>query len=200
MAATSNGPTKIKSSILQRLPRLSTSVWILIIVCLFLIAMVPLALGYLEQAARQQSLKLQISQLQLQNDALKAKMASRSSLAVQVEKLKTEAESAKLVYKNVAGNPEVTQAILDLAWDPTVDVTITSIGVSSANSKVLDKNYPVLVYSLSLTGQVDNFQKFLYAIGDKLPSSQYTTVTITPAVVEGELDKATMTIQVYCHN
>ena len=198
MAATSNGPTKIKSSILQRLPRLSTSVWILIIVCLFLIAMVPLALGYLEQAARQQSLKLQISQLQLQNDALKAKMASRSPLAVQVEKLKTEAESAKLVYKNVAGNPEVTQAILDLAWDN--DITITYMGVSTSNSKILTKDYPVLVYRLNLTGQVDNFQKFLRAIGDKLPSSQYTAVNITPAIVEGELDTATMTIQVYCNN
>jgi hypothetical protein len=33
-----------------------------------------------------------------------------------------------------------------------------------------------------------------------LPSSQYTAITITPAAVEGELDSASMVIQVYCNN
>ena len=183
---------------MQRLPRLSTTVWIIIIVCLFLIAMIPLSLGYLEQSARQQALKLQISQLQSQYDGLKAKMASQPSLTAETGKLKTEAEAARLLYKNVAGNPEVSQAIMDLAWDN--DITITSMGVSSSTSKILDKEYPVLSYSLSLTGQVANFQNFLIAVGQRLPSSQYTAITITPAAVEGELDSASMSIQVLCNN
>jgi cell division protein FtsB len=198
VASATETTTNGKSSILQRLPRLSTTVWILIIVCLFLIAMIPQAMGYLEQAAKQQALKLQISQLQLQNDALKAKMASQPSLAAEVGKLKTEAEVAKLAYKDVAYNPEVSQVIMDLAWDN--GITITSMNVSSSNSKILGIDYPVLSYSLNLTGQVANFQNFLIAIGKGLPSSQYTAVTITPATVDGELDRASMSIQVLCNN
>ena len=188
----------VKGSILQRLPRLSTPVWILIIACLFLIVMIPLVMGYMEQAAKQQALKLQISQLQSQYDSLKAKVASQPSLTAEVGKLKTEADAAKLAYKAVAFNPEVSQLIMDLAW--ANDVTITNMGVSSARSKILDKDYPVLVYSLSMTGQVANFQNFLSAIGRELPSSEYTSITIKPATVEGELDSASMGVRVYCNN
>jgi hypothetical protein len=87
---------------------------------------------------------------------------------------------------------------MDLAWDNHIN--ITSMGVSSAKSKILDKEYPVLVYSLSLTGQVAGFQNFLIAIGNKLPSSQYSGISISPATVEGELDTASIGIKVYCSN
>ena len=200
MAATSEEPAKIKSNILQRLPRLSTALWLLIIGCLFVIAMVPLALGYMEQAALQQSLQLQIRQLQSQTDALKAKIPDHVSPAAGIVELKAEAEKYRSYFPTLADNPEVTQALQDLAWDSDVDVTIASLGVSQSNNKILDKNYPVLVYTLSLNGQVDNFQKFLRAVGAKLRTSEYTAVSITPAVIEGELDKATITLQVYCQN
>ena len=74
------------------------------------------------------------------------------------------------------------------------------MSVSSSKSKILGKEYPVLVYSLSLTGQVAGFQNFLIAIGNKLPSSQYSGVSISPAATEGELDTASIGIQVYCSN
>jgi len=200
LAATSQEPTKIKSGILQRLPRLSTSVWILLIVCLFVIAMVPLVLGYFEQDARQQSLKLQTTQLQSLTDALKAKTPGPASPSAGIVELNAEAEKYKAYFPKLTDNPEVSQSILDLAWDPNIDITIISLSVSSTNNKILGKDYPMLVYSLSLTGQVDNFQKFLRAVGAKWRTSEYTAVTITPAIVEGELDKAAMTIQVYCKN
>lgn len=183
---------------LQRLPRLSTNVWIIIIACLVLIAMIPMVMSYVEQASRQQALKLQISQLQSQYDMLKAKMASAPTLTAELEKLKTEAEAAKLAYKNIANNPEVSQVIMGLAWDN--DVTITNMGVSSSKGKIQEKDYPALSYSLSMTGQVASFQNFLRAIGQALPSSDYGSIDITPASVEGELDKASMNIRVYCNN
>jgi len=65
---------------------------------------------------------------------------------------------------------------------------------------MLGTDYPVLSYSLSLTGQVANFQNFLIAVGQKLPSSQFTSITISPATVEGELDNASISMQVYCNN
>jgi Tfp pilus assembly protein PilO len=198
VASPVEAPKLPKSNIAQRLPRLSTSVWLILILALFLIAMVPLVTGYIEQVSQQAAMQLQINQVQSQIDALKAKMASQSSATTDAAKMKKELDDAKLQYKNVGDNAEVSQIIMGLAWD--YDITITSMSVSQAMSKASGTEYPVLTYSLSLTGQVANFQNFLIAVGKKLPSSQFTGITISPATVEGELDNATISMQVYCNN
>jgi hypothetical protein len=64
---------------------------------------------------------------------------------------------------------------------------------------VLGSDYPVLSYSLTLTGQVANFQNFLIDTGKRLPSCQFTSVIISPATVEGELDNASIDMLVYCN-
>jgi len=198
VASPIEAPKKVGNSILQRLPRLSTSVWLILIFCLFLVAMIPMATGYLEQSSKQEALRLQINQLQSQYDAIKAKMAGQTSLTTEVGQLKAEAEAAKLQYKNVSDNPEVSQALMDLAWK--YDITIISMSVDISQSTVLGTNYPALKYVLNLSGQVANFQNFLIEVGNKLPSSQYLEITITPATVEGNLDTASMSIMIMCNN
>ena len=198
MASPVEAPKVNKSSISQRLPRLSTSVWLILILALFLIAMVPLVTGYIEQLSQQAAIQLQINLVQSQIDALKAKMTSQSAATTEAARMKADMEAAKLQYKNIGDNPEVSKILMDLAWD--YDITITSMSISKATSKIAGADYPVLSYYLSLTGQVANFQNFLIAIGNKLPSSQFNDVIISPATVEGELDKATLSMQVYCNN
>jgi hypothetical protein len=191
-------PKANKINISQRLPRLSTSVWLILILALFLIAMVPLATGYIEQVSQQAAIQLQINQVQSQIDALKAKAASQSSATSEAARMKADLEAAKLQYKNIGDNPEISQILMDLAWD--YDITITSMTVTQAMNKVLGADYSVLTYSLSLTGQVANFQNFLIALSTKLPSSQFISVTITPATVEGDLDNASINMRIYCNN
>lgn len=198
MASQIQAPKKAGNSLLQRLPRFSNSVWLIIILCLFLIAMIPMATGYMERASKQEALRLQVNQLQSQYDAIKAKMAGQAALSSEVGKLKAEAEAAQLQYKNVADNPEVSQAIMALAWK--YDITIISMDVSVSKGTVLGTSYPALTYFLSMSGQVANFQNFLIAVGNQLPSSQYLNIALTPATVEGELDNATIGIQIYCNN
>jgi len=190
-------PKKSGNSILQRLPRLSTSVWLIIILCLFLIAMIPLAMGYLEQASKQDALRLQVSQLQSQYDAVKAKMAGQASLSTELGKLKAEADAATKLYEEGCDNLLSSQILMDLAWKN--DITITSMGVSSSQGKILETTYPGFTYSLSLSGQVAGFQNFLIAVDKRFPSSQYQTINITPATVEGNLDSASITIQILCN-
>jgi len=142
--------------------------------------------------------QLQTNLVQSQIDALKVKMTSLSTVTTGEAKIKADMEAAKAQYKNVNDNAGVSQILMDLAWD--YDITITSMSISKATSKIAGADYPVLSYYLSLTGQVANFQNFLIAIGNKLPSSQFNDVIISPATVEGELDKATLSMQVYCNN
>ena len=197
MAAPVEAPNVTKNNISQRLPRLSTSVWLILILALFLIVMVPLVTGYIEQVSQQAAIQLQINQVQSQIDAMTARMASQSTTTANADTIKADLEAAKSQYKNVGDNPEVSKIIMDLAWD--YDITITGMTVSQAINKMMGTDYPVLNYALSLSGQVANFQNFLIAAGKKLPSSQFTSINITPATVEGELDKATINMQVYCN-
>lgn len=198
MASPVEAPKATKSSISQRLPRLSTSVWLILILALFLIVMVPMVTGYMEQSSQQSAIQVQINEVQSQIDDLTARMASQSAVSVEAGEVKKELEAARLQYKKIGNNPEVSKILMDLAWD--YDITITNMTVSQGVNKILGADYPVLTYSLSLTGQVANFQNFLIAAGIKLPSSQFTSVTINPATIAGELDKASMNIQVYCSN
>lgn len=170
----------------------------ILILALFLIVMVPMVTGYIDQTTQQAAVQLQIDQVQLQIDEVKAKISSLTSVTAEAAKLKADVETARLQYKNIGDNPEVSKVLMDLAWD--YDITITGMIVSQAVNKVLGTDYPVLSYSMNLTGQVANFQNFLIAAGRKLPTTQFTSVIIKPATVEGELDTATMNLQVYCNN
>lgn len=198
MASPVEAPKEAKSNILQRLPRLSTSVWLILILALFLIVMVPMVTGYMEQVSQQSAIQIQINEVQTQIDDLTARMESQSAISNQAGEVKKELEAARLQYKKIGNNPEVSKILMDLAWD--YDITITNMTVTQGVNKILGTDYPVLTYTLSLTGQVANFQNFLIAAGIKLPSSQFINVTINPAKVSGELDKASINMQVYCNN
>jgi len=198
VASPVEAPKSTRSNISQRLPRLSTSVWMILILALFMIIMVPMVTDYIEQVSQQAAVQLQIDQVQSQIAVLEDRMASQAPATTEAAKLKADVEAAKLQYKKVGDNPEVSKIIMDLAWD--YDITITGMSVTQAINKALGTDYPVLSYSLSLTGQVANFQNFLIAAGKRIPLCQYTGITISPAVVEGELDTATINMQVYCNN
>jgi hypothetical protein len=188
---------KTGNSILQRLPRLSTTVWLIIVFCLFLVAMIPLAAGYLAQASQQQALRLQVSQLQSQYDAVKAKMAGQASPSGEPGKLKAEADAATKLYEEGCDNLVSSQILMDLAWKN--NLTITSLSVSSSKGKILATDYPAFTYSLSLSGQVAGFQNFLIAVDQRFPASLYQNISITPATVEGNLDTASIGIQILCN-
>jgi len=198
VASPVEAPKEVKSNILQRLPRLSTSVWLILILALFLIVMVPMVTGYMEQVSQQSAIQIQMNEVQTQIDDLTARMESQSAISNQAGEVKKELEAARLQYKKIGNNPEVSKILMDLAWD--YDITITNMTVTQGVNKILGTDYPVLTYTLSLTGQVANFQNFLIAAGIKLPSSQFINVTINPAKVSGELDKASINMQVYCNN
>ena len=198
MATPIQEPKKTGNSILQRLPRLSSSVWLIIIVCLFLIVMIPMAMNYMAQSSKQEALRVQVSQQQALYDAVKAKMAGPASPSTDVGKLKAEADAATKMYQEGCDNLLSSQVLMDLAWKN--DVTITSMGVSSSQGNILEKSYPGFTYSLSLSGQVAGFQNFLIAVGQRFPSSLYQNITITPATVEGNLDTASISIQILCNS
>lgn len=182
-----------RPGVFSGLPRISTSVWLIVIGALFLIAMVPLTLNYVDAVSQLSLLQTQLDQLQARYDSLKKSQASEASLTAEINTVRTDLESVRKAYKSAQDNPDISQVLISLA--DNYDITITSMAVISSSTKILGTDYQALSYTLNLSGQVANFQNFLLATAGKLPASQIVNYNILPAQVEGDLDKATITLQ-----
>ncbi|MDD5313128.1 MAG: hypothetical protein PHO26_08865 [Dehalococcoidia bacterium] len=196
MALSTGNTGKKKSGISGYLPRISTFWWLIIIAAAFLIAMTPMVMNYMNETAQQELLIARARQLQKQYDELKNTAEAQSTLPARINQLKAEAESLKLVYRNVDDNLEISQELIDLAWQ--YDITITNMAVNQSSNKIAETEFPVLSYTIGLSGQVANFQNFLLNLGNKFKTSQVSNIKISPAQVQGELDKATVSIDIYC--
>jgi len=196
MALSTGNTGKKKSGISGYLPRISTFWWLIIIAAAFLIAITPLVMNYMNETAQQELLITRTRQLQKQYDELKNTAAAQSASPARINQLKAEAESLKLVYRNIDDNLEISQELIDLAWQ--YDITITSLVVNQSSNKIAGTEFQVLNYTIGFSGQVANFQNFLLNLGTKFKTSQVISLKITPAQVQGELDKATMSIYIHC--
>jgi uncharacterized membrane-anchored protein YhcB (DUF1043 family) len=197
VASSVEAPKNVKSSIFQRLPRLSTSVWLLIIVVLVLVAVVPMITAYIDATSQQGSLRERLSKLQSQYANLQKQLTPAGALTAQTNSLKSDIEAAKSIYGHACDSVETSQDLIDLAWQ--YDVTITSMLANPVTTKIQGKDYSGTSYVLSISGQVANFQNYLIALGNKFPSSQPSDVLIQPSTVEGTLDHATLTVEVICN-
>jgi hypothetical protein len=183
-------------NIFQKLPRLSTSIWLLIIVALVLIVCVPMVTAYFDSSSQQAALMDRLSKLQTQYAGLQKELTPQGSLTAQINQLRLDVESAQSMYGVACDSVEASRDLIDLAWQ--YDITITSMSASAVTTKIKGKDYAGTSYVLSMNGQVSNFQNYLMEIGNKFQTSQPTEVEIKPAQVQGTLDAATIKIFVVC--
>lgn len=197
MALPINAQKPPASGILQKLPRLSTPTWLIVIAALVLVAAVPLVTTYLDETAKQQPLRERLAKLQSQNTDLQKQLSSQGSLTTQINALKAEVEVARGRYGNACDSVEASRDLIDLAWQ--YDITIVNMMSAPVVSKIDGKDYSGTSYVLTVSGQVSNFQNYLIALGNKFASSRPADILITPAAQEGTLDHAALTITVICN-
>lgn len=197
LASTVGNTGEKRSSILQKLPRLSTSVWLLIIFAVVLIIAVPVGLSLFGSLSSQSTLKMQLTQLQTRYNDLQKQTGSQVSLLNEVNVLKEDVDRTKKLFRNVDNSIEISQELINAAWKN--DVVINSMNISQTRYKYAGIEYPVLTYTMNLSGQVAAFQNFLLETGKRLPSSYAVDVLIEPAEMQGKLDKATVTMRIVCN-
>jgi hypothetical protein len=183
--------------LLQRLPRLSLSVWLIIIVVVVLVVAVPMVTTYIDETAKQGPMKDRLARLQTQYADLQKQLSSQGSMTAQINAIKAEVDSTRALYGNACDSIEASQDLSDLAWQ--YDITITNMAISPVTSKIQGKNYSGNSYVLTMTGQVAGFQNYLIAVGKKFVSSQAVDILIQPATLQGTLDRATLTITIICN-
>jgi hypothetical protein len=184
-------------NIFSKLPRLSTSIWLLLIVALVLIVCVPMFTAYFDSSSQQASLRDRLSKLQTQYAGLQKDLTPQGSLTSQINQARLDVEAAQSIYGNACDSVETSRDLIDLAWQ--YDITITSISGSAVATKIKGKDYSGTSYAVAMNGQVSNFQNYLIAVGNKFPTSQPTEVIIKPAQVQGALDSAAIKIFIVCN-
>jgi uncharacterized membrane-anchored protein YhcB (DUF1043 family) len=184
-------------NIMQKLPRLSAFVWVLIIVVLVLVVIIPMLTSYFDQMSQQNILRDNLSKLQSQYIDLQKQISSQGNAATEINRLKSDVESARLLYGNSCDSIVISKELMDLAWK--YDITITTISASGTSAKIQGKDYSGTAYDLVMGGQVANFQNYLIAVGEKFPTSKIQNVNILPAADQGTLDSANMTIVILCN-
>jgi len=185
-----------KSSILSKLPRLSNFVWLLIVCAVVLIVALPMFLSTMFEFSSQELLRNQLVQLQNRYNDLQRQKISTAELSSEVDRLKVEIEKTAGTYPEISTGPEIMQILIDMAWK--YDITITGMEVSQGTKKYGDIEYPLLIYTIKMSGQVPAFQNYLLDSGLRLPTAEVTSVVFEPAQSQGKLDKATITISVVC--
>jgi len=193
-----NSSKSTTRSLLQRLPRLSTSVWLIIVGALFLIAILPIALSYSDEIYRQSALNNRLVELGKQNDVLQGQLTAQTSVDSEISKLSSDIAAQRAIYGNACDSIETTQKLINLAWQ--YDITITSMSISSGTTPIQGTDYPVTIYALTMNGWVQNFLNFLRDLDKALPSSIANDISIQPAQSQGLPDQATITVTVFCTN
>ncbi len=196
MRPPAKAPKVATGGLLKRLPRLSTSVWLIIVGALFLIAVVPIALSYSDEIYKQSALNDRLVQLDTKYNALQGQSSAQTSLESDLNRLQADIAAAQATYGNACDSIETTQKLINLAWQ--YDITVTSVSIASGKSPVQGVDYATTIYSLSLNGWVQNFLNFVRDLNKVLPSSLATDISITPAQQQGLPDQATVTVTVFC--
>ncbi len=197
MASPTDNRKSALGSLLQKLPRLSMSVWIIIILALFLVITVPMYFSYMDETTKQEALRANLAQLQAQYAALQGKLAAQANINAEIAALQAEIQTANLQYRDACDSIETSKKLLDLAWK--WDITVINMNVTTSTATLLKATYPATAYSLNVNGQVAAFQNYLIEVGNVLPTAQITDVIIQPSQVEGGLDSAILTITVFCN-
>jgi len=183
-------PEKKKSG-LEKLPKVGRVSQLVLIIGIFLILFIPIWLFNQQQPAKQAELKATLANLQ---KILAVEQTPKAKYEAELAQLTAETAAAKAVFPTTTHTSEIVDSLLELAELNAVYITRTGVSTSQPKGAI----YPIMTIQLGLKGQMPNFQNFLLALDDKLPTSQIQQFIFTAPPEEGVEATATVTINVYC--
>jgi septal ring factor EnvC (AmiA/AmiB activator) len=172
------------------------SVFILILV-IFLIIMAPLYYIYQQQPSKQAALEKELAATQ---KLISSSTTRITTVQAEISQAEKDIKAAMESYADLDSAPDILEEMLQLAKADGIEVSSTKISIEK---EVFTKDkqkteYPVLSMELGFRGQVPKFQNFLLDLHTKFPTSKIKTVKIDVAQSEKELDRAAITIDIYC--
>jgi hypothetical protein len=165
-------PETKKKSFLESLPRLGRASQLILLVGVFLVIFIPLWIVYQQQPEKQAALQGTLTNLQ---KILAVEQTPKARFEAELAQVTAETATAEAVFPRPNQSPEIIDNLLELANVNDLYVTETKVSSSTAAGAI----GPTLTIELTLKGQIPNFQNFLLALNDRLPTSQIKMVNIS---------------------
>jgi hypothetical protein len=187
-----------KQSLFARLPRVSSTSRLVLLLGIFLIILIPLLLINQQQPAKQADLQQQLFLLQkIQSSPL------GKTDTVKYDIKQADGELQKLVAElpRPDQSPDILTRLINLG--STYGVTVIKTEIKSGPLQLIpmskDKTqYPAISFTLGLKGQVSKFQNFMLAL-EKFPYCRISELTFTPAIIKGDEDQASIQLDLFVY-
>src|SRR4030042_3523958 len=181
-----------KKGILDGLPKLGRISQLILLIGGFLVIFIPIWLVNQQQPARQADLDATLANLQ---KILSVAETPKAKFEAELAQVKAGTEADKAVFPKSNQAAQIIDSLLELAELNDIYVTQTKVSTSTPTGAI----GPVLTITLALKGQVPQFQNFLLALGDKLPTSQIKQVDFAIATGEKAEDTASVILDILCY-
>jgi len=183
----------------ERLSGIGRTSRLVLIIGIFAIVFIGLYIIGAQQEPQQAELRLNIATLQ-RGLSTGTQVEPRDKLQAQIRQTEAENEAARAIFPTPDQLTEIMDKLLKLARDYDLDVTGTTAVLvqKKLNIGAIEVPYDVFTVQLSLQGMVPNFQNFLLALGDVLPTAQVNQINFTVPIEDDEPDMATIGLDVYC--
>jgi preprotein translocase subunit YajC len=188
---------KTKKSPLSRLPTLGSASRIILIFGFFVIVFVALFIVGRQQVPKQAELRLNIANLE-RGLTVSTQTDASGNLGAQIKQVEAQIEAGQALFPAPDQTPEMMDRLLTMAKEYELDVTSTSMSTTKETLKVGGKKIPYDAYTfnLQMEGLAPNFQNFLLALDEGMPTARIKTVSIAIAKKKGDPDKAAVTLEV----
>jgi cell division protein FtsL len=174
----------------SKVPRLSKLSKLLLIVGVFIIVMVPIAMVYRQQPVNRFEMEQELTNLQ---KILAVPLTEKERLQAEINKAEAVTEVALESFPKLNPGVDIVEGLFELA--DKSDLIITYVETELPKEEELE-DYPFLIFTISITGQISKVQNFLLMVNDRYPTSVMKKAEFIVLESEGLEDISILTINI----
>ena len=174
----------------SRVPRLSKLSKLLLIVGIFIIVMVPIAMVYRQQPIKRYEMEQELTNLQ---KILAVPLTEKERLQAEINKAEAVTEVAIESFPKVNPGVDIVEGLFELADKSDLIINYVETELPKEEEK---KDYPFLIFKISITGQISKVQNFLLQVNDRYPTSVVKKAELIVFESEGLEDISVLTINI----
>jgi cell division protein FtsL len=175
---------------MSRVPRLSKLSKLLLIVGIFIIVMVPIVMVYRQQPVKRSEMEQELTNLQ---KILDVPLTEKERLQAEINKAEAVTEVAMESFPKLNPGVDIVEGLFELADKSDLIITYIETELPKEEEK---KDYPFLIFKISITGQISKVQNFLLQVNDRYPTSVIKKAELIVRESEGLEDISILTINI----
>ena len=174
----------------SKVPRLSKLSRLLLIVGVFIIIMVPIAMVYRQQPIKRSAMEQELTNLQ---KILAVPLTEKERLQAEISKAEAVKEVAEESFPKMNPGVDIVEGLFELADKSDLIINYIETELPDEGEET---DYPYLIFTISITGQISKVQNFLLQVNDRYPTSVMKNAELVILEGEGLEDVSVLTVNI----